>query len=155
MARLGCRVNSHPSQLPNRSFTLRGLTAIFLFVAWPPLGHAQGGQSKGDEVAPSASIEGLVRDIACPVQNKEATATTFNLSCAIQCARRGSPLIILTKEGKIYIPISNLMPDYSQRKRLMPFIGKYVRATGKVYERDGTRAIVIDQINVLSGVHLD
>ena len=74
-------------------------TAIFLFFAWPPLGHAQGRQSKGDEVAASASIEGLVRDIACPIQNKEATATTFNLSCAIQCARRGSPLIILTKEA--------------------------------------------------------
>jgi hypothetical protein len=99
------------------------------------------------------TIEGVVRDIACPIQNKEATAMAFNLKCALECARQGSPLIILTKDGDIYIPISDSMPDQDQRARLMPFVGKYVKATGKTYERNGTRAIVIAQITEMKDVH--
>jgi hypothetical protein len=38
------------------------------------------------------------------------------------------------------------MPDYSQREKLMPFVGKYVRATGIAFERKGMRAIVISEI---------
>lgn len=53
------------------------------------------------EATPPSTIEGLVRDISCPIQNKEATATKFNLECAVQCAKAGSPLIILTKDGVI------------------------------------------------------
>jgi hypothetical protein len=37
------------------------------------------------------TIEGLVRDISCPLQNKAATATKFNLKCARQCVEQGSP----------------------------------------------------------------
>lgn len=28
------------------------------------------------------TIEGLVRDLSCPIQNKQSTATRFNLECA-------------------------------------------------------------------------
>jgi hypothetical protein len=34
------------------------------------------------------------------------------------------------------------MPDYSQRKKLMPFVGKYVQVKGISFERNGTHAIV-------------
>jgi hypothetical protein len=107
-----------------------------------------------DEQPAKTTIEGLVRDISCPIQNKAATATTFNLKCAVECARNGSPLIILSKDGAIYVPISNAMPDKDQRQRLMPLLGKYVKATGTVYERSGTRAIAIDQIVEMKDVHL-
>lgn len=101
-----------------------------------------------------ATIEGLVRDAACPMQNSRATATEFNLKCALDCAKQGSPLIILTREGNIYLPISDSMPDKDQRRRLMPFVGKYVRASGTVFERNGTRAIAIAEIKELKDVHL-
>jgi hypothetical protein len=100
------------------------------------------------------TIEGLVRDIACPIQNLEAKATDFNLQCALECARHGSPLIIQTADGDLYIPISDAMPDTDQREKLMPFVGKYVRASGTVFERKGTRAIVISEIKELKDVHL-
>jgi hypothetical protein len=101
-----------------------------------------------------ATIEGLVRDIACPIQNLEATATHLSMKCLIACARNGSPLIILTKDGELYLPMSNKMPDTDQRQKLIPFLGKYVRASGTVYERKGTHAIVIDEIKQLKDVHL-
>jgi len=110
------------------------------------------------KVAPSeykATVEGLVRDVACPMQNHKSTATDFNLDCALACAKSGSPLIILTKSGEIYFPISDQMPDPSQREKMMPFVGKYVRATGTVYRRNGTRTIVIKDITEMKGVKLN
>jgi hypothetical protein len=47
------------------------------------------------------------------------------------------------------------MPDPSQRERLMPFVGKYVRATGTVYRRNGTRTIVIKDISEMKDVKLN
>jgi hypothetical protein len=102
-----------------------------------------------------ATIEGLVRDIACPIQNLEATATHLSMQCLLACARKGSPLVILTKDGDLYLPISDKMPDEDQRQRLMPFLGKYVRASGAVYERKGTHAIAISEIEELKNVHLN
>jgi hypothetical protein len=83
--------------------------------------------------------EGVVRDVACPIQNPKSTATNFNLECAVACAKSGSPLIILTKEGNSYFPISDEMPDPDQREKLKPFVGNFVRATGTVFERNGIR----------------
>lgn len=103
---------------------------------------------------PKVTIEGLVRDIACPIQNPEATATHLSMKCLRACAKNGSPLVILTKDGELYLPISEKMPDTDQRPKLMPFLGKYVRATGTVYERKGTHAIVIHEIAELKDVHL-
>jgi hypothetical protein len=100
------------------------------------------------------TIEGLVRDIACPIQNHAATATHLSMKCLLACARNGSPLVILTKDGDLYLPISDKMPDIDQRPKLMPFLGKYVRASGTVYERKGTHAIVISEINELKDVPL-
>lgn len=104
---------------------------------------------------PKVTVEGLVRDIACPIQNVAATATNFNLQCALDCAKRGSPLIILTKAGKMYFPISDSMPDVDQHQKLMPYIGKYVQVKGTLYDRSGTRAIAISEIKELKNVRLN
>jgi hypothetical protein len=99
-------------------------------------------------------VQGLVRDVACPIQNHKSTATNFDLDCALACAKSGSPLIILTKADEIYFPMSDKMPDSSQREKLMPFVGKYVRASGTVYRRNGTRTIVIQTIVEMKDVKL-
>jgi hypothetical protein len=121
---------------------------------------AQDSQTANNRPSPSdpsvkmAAIEGLVRDVACPIQNKEATARNFNLKCAQDCAKLESPLIILTDDGTLYTPISESMPDTDQRQRLMPFLGKYVRVRGQVFERAGTHAIAIKDIVELKNVRL-
>ena len=100
------------------------------------------------------TIEGLVRDVACPIQNLDNHATSLSLKCAQDCVKGGSPLIILTQDGELYFPISAKMPDTDQRQQLMPFIGKYVRASGIVFERTGTHAIVITEIKEMKEVKL-
>jgi hypothetical protein len=122
------------------------VVAIFLAALSIPV--RAGGQMASHSDGVPGSIEGLVRDIACPIANKEATATKFDLQCALACAKNGSPLIILTEEGTLYMPISESMPDKDQRKRLMPFLGKYVKATGQLFERNGTHAIAIKEVHV-------
>jgi len=76
------------------------------------------------------------------------------MKCVLDCVKGGSPLVILTKDGDLYLPISDKMPDADQRQALMPFVGKYVQASGTVFERNGTRAIVIAEIREIKGVHL-
>jgi hypothetical protein len=121
--------------------------AILAGVAITVNGRVQNAaQSTADSEGVPATVQGLVRDIAFPIQNKKATSIDFNLECALQCARQGSPLIILADDGTIYIPISESMPDLSQRERLMPLVGKRARVTGTLYDRAGTHAIAIKQI---------
>jgi hypothetical protein len=109
----------------------------------------------GETPLPSVtSVRGLVRDIACAIQNPKAEARNFNLDCANACALAGSPLIIQTDDGTLYIPISENIPDTDQRPRLMRYVGKYVEARGRVFERRGTRAIALQAIKELPHVPL-
>jgi hypothetical protein len=101
-----------------------------------------------------ATIEGLVRDVACPIQNLDGNATNFGRKCVEDCVKGGSPVVILTQDGRLYFPISAKMPDTDQRQKLMPFVGKYVRASGIVFERTGTHAIVITEIEEMKEVRL-
>ena len=50
--------------------------------------------------------------------------------------------------------VSAKMPDTDQRQQLMPFVGKYVQASGTVFERAGTHAIVITEIKEMKEIHL-
>jgi hypothetical protein len=127
-------------------------TLLSVFVICPALAR-QG--TKMDPNAKTMTIEGAVRDLACPVQNPAGTATSFSLKCTLDCVKHGSPIIILTQDGLIYFPISADMPDSSQRDKMMPFVGKYVQATGAVFERKGTRVIAVTRIKELKNVHID
>jgi hypothetical protein len=98
------------------------------------------------------TIEGLVRDVACPIQNLDNNAKSMGSKCVQACVKGGSPLVILTQDGRLYFPISAKMPDTDQRQALMPFVGKYVRVSGIVFERSGTHAIVITDIKEMKEV---
>ena len=124
---------------------------VMLAAAKPPQHTSMEGERAN---ASKATIEGLVRDIACPIQNLDSTPTHLSMKCVLACVRGGSPLVILTKNGDLYLPISDKMTDSDQRQKLMPFVGKYVQASGTVFERKGTRAIVIADIQEIKSVHL-
>jgi hypothetical protein len=100
------------------------------------------------------TIEGLVRDVACPIQNLDSKPTSMSRKCVEDCVKGGSPLVILTQDGRLYFPISAEMPDTDQRQKLIPFVAKYVRASGLVFERTGTHAIVITEIKEMKEVHV-
>jgi len=89
-------------------------------------------------------VEGYVIDSSCAfVKNLKKPISP---DCAARCAKAGSPLVILTESGTIYWPISGAMPAKGQNSRLMEFAGKRIMATGQVYSKGGSRAIVIENI---------
>src|SRR5258708_32797724 len=86
----------------------------------------------------SATVKGYVLDSACAFT--KGLEKPISRDCALACAKAGSPLVILTAKGTIYWPIADTTPSSSQNEKLLPFAGQKVTATGKVFERGGSRA---------------
>ena len=91
------------------------------------------------------TVTGWVLDSACAFT--KGLSKPISRDCALACAKNGSPLVILQDDGSIYWPISEATPAVSQNQRLTPFAGKRVTATGTVYVRGGSTAIVLEKIN--------
>src|SRR5215467_491603 len=94
--------------------------------------------------APSVTVKGYVLDSACAFT--KSLDKPISKECAISCAKAGSPLVILADDGTIYWPIADTTPSSGQNSKLLPFSGGRVTATGKIYERGGSKAIVIEKI---------
>src|ERR1700720_2616787 len=95
---------------------------------------------KGDQ----KTVTGWVLDSACAFT--KGLTKPISRDCALSCARKGSQLVILQDDGNIYWPISDQMPAEGQNQRLLPFAGKRVTVTGKLYTRGGSNALVIEKI---------
>ena len=90
------------------------------------------------------TVTGWVLDSACAFT--KGLSKPISRDCALQCAKTGSPLVILQDDGTIYWPISDSMPAVGQNARLEPYAGKRVTASGKAYTRAGSTALVITKI---------
>jgi hypothetical protein len=97
--------------------------------------------------APTITVKGYVLDSACAFT--KGLSKPISKQCAISCANAGSPLVILAEDGTIYWPIADTTPSSGQNPKLLPFAGDKVTATGKLYERAGSKAIVIEKIEAL------
>ena len=109
--------------------------AAVLSCAWGLLLH---GQQK------SVSVEGYVLDSACAFTKH--LDKPISSECAVKCAKAGSQLVILADDGSIYWPIAESMPATGQNTKLLPFAGGRVTVKGKLYDRGGSHALVIEEI---------
>ena len=91
-----------------------------------------------------ATVKGYVIDSACTFVKD--LKKPISSECAVACAKAGSPLVILGDDGEIYWPISGEMPAAGQNERLIPLAGQRVTVTGTVYQKGGSRAIVINKV---------
>lgn len=98
-----------------------------------------------EQSAKTVTVKGYVLDSACAFT--KGLKKPISSECAIACAKAGSPLVILAPSGVIYWPIADTTPSSSQNDKLLPFAGKTVAASGKVFERGGSKAIVISKID--------
>jgi hypothetical protein len=90
------------------------------------------------------TVKGYVLDSACAFT--KGLDKPISKECAISCANAGSPLVILAEDGTVYWPIAGTTPSSGQNPKLLPFAGQKVTATGTLYKRGGSTAIVIDKI---------
>ena len=97
----------------------------------------------------STTVHGYVLDSACAFT--KGLQKPISKQCANACAKAGSPLVILSDGGEIYWPIAGNTPSSGQNEKLLPFAGEKVVASGKVYKRGGSTAIVIQKLEAQSG----
>lgn len=102
----------------------------------------------GSAKSKTETVQGYVLDSACAFT--KGLEKPISHDCALACAKAGSPLVILTANGTIYWPIADTTPSSSQNDKLLPFAGQKVTASGKVFERGGSRAFVIEKIEPLA-----
>jgi hypothetical protein len=102
----------------------------------------------GDGKGQPVTVKGYVLDSACAFT--KGLSKPISADCARACAKAGSPLVILASNGTIYWPIADTTPSSGQNEKLLPFAGQRVTATGKVFQRGGSRALVIEKIEPLS-----
>src|SRR5262245_11800610 len=84
------------------------------------------------------TVKGYVVDSACAF-TKELDKP-ISKQCATACAKAGSPLVILAEGGTIYWPIADTTPSTGQNAKLLAFAGEKVTATGRIYDRGGSKA---------------
>ena len=97
---------------------------------------------------PTVTVKGYVLDSACAFT--KGLSKPISKQCATSCANAGSQLVILADDGTIYWPIADTTPSSGQNPKLLPFAGDKVVATGKTYQRGGSKAIVIEKIEAQS-----
>ena len=114
--------------------------ALLLLLALAVSAAEQGGKT--------TTVKGYVIDSACSFTKN--LKKPVSPECALACAKAGSPMVILAPNGTIYWPIADTTPSTSQNDRLLPFAGKQVSVTGKVYRRGGSSAIVISKVEPLA-----
>ena len=90
------------------------------------------------------TVKGYVLDSACAFT--KGLDKPISKECAVACANAGSQLVILAEDGTVYWPIAGTTPSSGQNPKLLPFAGQKVNATGTLYKRGGSTAIVIDKI---------
>jgi hypothetical protein len=92
----------------------------------------------------AVTVKGYVLDSACAFTKD--LKKPISKECAVACAKAGSALVILAEDGTIYWPIADTTPSSGQNGKLLPFAGEKVTASGKVYDRGGSKALVIAKI---------
>ena len=117
------------------------LLLVFAFVAAAFAATSDGGKP--------ITVKGYVLDSACAFT--KGLRKPISAECAIACAKAGSPMVILGDNGTIYWPIADTTPSSGQNEKLMPFAGQKVTASGKVFQRGGSSALVIDKIEPQAG----
>ena len=116
------------------------ISLVFVFVAATLAASSDAGKT--------ATVKGYVLDSACAFT--KGLDKPKSRECATACAKAGSPLVILTDNGTIYWPIADTTPSSGQNDKLLPFAGQKVTASGKVFQRGGSSALVIEKIEALT-----
>jgi hypothetical protein len=116
---------------------LRKLTAVAL--------TAIAGYAMAAGLGTSITIKGWVIDSACAYT--KGLDKPIGVACAKECAKNGSPLVILRDDGTIFLPIDSATPSASQNAKLLPFAGERVTVIGKDYVRNNSHGLVIEKIS--------
>src|SRR5689334_6434703 len=95
--------------------------------------------------AKTETIKGEIVDQTCYMKDKKNVGAAHK-ECAETCAKKGSPLALLTADGKIYQIGGPLAADHNAK--LVPHVAHTVEITGDVTEKDGKLMIAGDAVRM-------
>jgi hypothetical protein len=88
------------------------------------------------------TLSGEVVDLHCYI-NRDAKGTD-HAGCSNACISRDVPAALLTEDGTLYLLINE--KPVSVKEKIAGMAGKKVKATGKVVERSGMKALQLATI---------
>lgn len=101
--------------------------------------------------AKTMTVKGQVVDEGCSLremgQNGGDTKAAEMDQCAIDCARRGEPVALLTADGKVYRISGGLAAN--NNAKLIAHMGHTVEITGDVTEKDGKVLIAANELKMV------
>jgi predicted lipoprotein with Yx(FWY)xxD motif len=97
--------------------------------------------------AESKTLKGEIIDQACYTKDK-ANRGDSHKDCGSSCAKKGSPLALITSTGEVY----TITGDYAANKnaKLVDHFAHTVEVTGDVSEKDGKMSIAVATLKMAS-----
>lgn len=101
--------------------------------------------------AKTLTVKGQVVDEGCSLKEMgqkggDQKAAEMD-QCAIDCAKRGEPVALLTADGKVYRIAGGLAAN--NNAKLIAHMGHTVEITGDVTEKDGKVLIAANELKML------
>jgi len=96
--------------------------------------------------AKTETIKGQIVDSACYKMDNTNTGTDHQMpkgpakDCAMQCARNGNTMAILTSDGKLYELAGGLAAN--KNEKIVAHVGHTVEVTGDVMDHGGGRVMI-------------
>ena len=109
-------------------------------------------ESKKESKGTETTVNGEVVDVSCYLAHGMKGMGADHKACGEACAKNGSPLGILTKDGKLYVSV--LPDDHSTgpNAKLLDHVAQSVKATGIVRSKGGVNGIMITKVESDEGV---
>lgn len=97
----------------------------------------------GPAFARTATVKGQVVDQECYLREKKVDA---DKTCAVECAKSGKPMALLTSDGKVYEIAGGLAAN--KNEKLIAHVLHTVEITGEVTEKAGKMTIAADSLKM-------
>jgi hypothetical protein len=97
------------------------------------------------------TIRGILVDSSCYGKDKTLTTNAhkgMSETCAQDCAKKGSPVALVTPEGKVYMVTGDVAANTNAK--LVPHMSHVMELTGDVTEAGGTMTIAATDLKMIS-----
>jgi hypothetical protein len=101
--------------------------------------------SAGTLLAKTATVKGQLIDQECYLMEKKVDTDS---ACAIECAKAGKPVALLTADGKVYEITGSLAAN--KNAKLAAHMLHTVEITGEITEANGKSSIAADSLKMVS-----
>jgi hypothetical protein len=92
-------------------------------------------------------LKGELVDSHCYMKDKK-NAGAGHRECGMTCAKKGTPVALVTSDGAVYWVTGDLAKD--NNAQLVPHISHTVELTGEVTEQDGKKSIAAKSLKMAS-----